>query len=182
MWLWLPEYSEEQETAVQNAGLLWIMGAGEGNRDSLPSIMLLRLGQNCSQYLCVSQLYGAPHVYWTDGNITRLPVSSKAHPKVHCAISTINAGLLRDVAALCYLLFALLIWWLWLVQLEQVAAPISCGAFTYAHSKALASDIHFVGDLALQPCSPWEKLDFMQICLTQHEWQAKNNHNILDFT
>lgn len=177
MWLWLPEYSEEQETAVQKAGLLWIMWAGGGNKDSVPSIMLLHLGQNCSRYLCVSQLYGAPHVYWTYGNITRLPVSSKAHPKVHYAISSINAGLLRDVAALCYLLFALLIWWLWLVQLNKLLLPSSCWAFTYTHSKASANDSCYSfcrrsGFVKHDRTLHEGKLDFMQI-LSDAAWARK---------
>lgn len=73
--------------------------------DSLPSIILLHSGQRRSEF----QLHGASRVCRTYGNITQLPVSSKAHPEVHRTISTINAGLLRDLAALSYLLFAFLI-------------------------------------------------------------------------
>lgn len=126
MWLWLPA---EQEPVVQRTGLLWIMGAGRRSRDNLPSIILLHSGQHRSERLCVcvcvTPLHRASRVCWTYGNITWLPVSSKLPPKVHRAISSFNAGLLRDLAALCYLLFAFLIWWPWPVQVEgqQVAAP-----------------------------------------------------------
>lgn len=114
---------------MQRFGLLWIMATGGGKGiASSPSL--------CCSSTRVTQLYRAPCVYWTYGNIAQLPVSSKAHPKVHCAISYINAGLLRDVAVLCYL-FALLIWCLGLAKLEgqQVAAPSSA-----MRSKALADD------------------------------------------
>lgn len=125
MWLWLPKYSEEQETFVQKAGLLWIMGAEGGNGDSPPSIMLLHSGQHCSQFLCLTQLYRVSRICWTYGNISLCHQKLSQKPKVHCAISSINAGLLRDLAALCYLLYAFIIWWLWPVQLEgqEVAAP-----------------------------------------------------------
>lgn len=73
---------------------------GEESRDSPPSIMLLHGRQCCSEYMCVTSLCRASCVCWTYGNIAHLPVSSKAHRKVHCAISSINVGLLRDLAAL----------------------------------------------------------------------------------
>lgn len=133
------------------------MGAGGGRRDNLPSITLLCSGQNCSQYSCLTQLYGASYVYWTYGNINRLPVSSKAWPRVRRAISGINAGLLRDVATLCYL------------SLSDGAdrsgrrankllQPSLTGCSHKYGIKSLdqSAAIHFVWELALQLCS-WRR-------------------------
>lgn len=107
---------------MHKAWLLSIMGAWGGNRDSLLSIMLLHSGPTLLTVLVFDPAkWGLPCLL----NIWKhQPVSSKAHPKVHCAISSFNAGLLRDLASLCYLLFAFIIWWPRLVQLEgQHFAP-----------------------------------------------------------
>ncbi len=116
--------SKEQETLVQKAGLLWIMGAGGGRRDNLPSIMLLHSGPTLLTVLvCDPAIQGLQCLL----NIWKhQPVSSKAHPKVHPAISSINAGPLRDRAVLSCLLFAFIIWWRWPVKLEgqQVLASL----------------------------------------------------------